>query len=133
MYARQRSVSDQIRSDQSLSHVRLFATPSTTIWQWKRYEVLIKTTIWITNKDILYMELCSTSCGSVGERGVWRRMDSHMCMAQSLHCSPETITTLLIYYTPIQNKKCKTKSMTWKVLSCKYNIIYLDLTLCLLS
>ena len=24
-------------------------------------------------------------------------------MAESLHCSPETITTLLINYTPIQN------------------------------
>ena len=35
--------------------------------------------------------------GSLGE------MDT--CMAESLHCSPETITTLLISYTPIQNKK----------------------------
>ena len=26
-------------------------------------------------------------------------------MAEFLHCSPETITTLLIDYTPIQNKK----------------------------
>ena len=27
-----------------------------------------------------------------------------MCTAESLHCSPETITTLLIGYTPIENK-----------------------------
>ena len=33
-----------------------------------------------------------------------------MCMAESLCCSPETITTLLISYTPLQNKKLnKTK------------------------
>ena len=28
-------------------------------------------------------------------------------MAESLRCSPETVTTLLIGYTPIQNKKVK--------------------------
>ena len=28
-----------------------------------------------------------------------------LCMTESLCCSPETITTLLISYTPIQNKK----------------------------
>ena len=27
-----------------------------------------------------------------------------MCMAESLHCSPKAITTLLIGHTPIQNK-----------------------------
>ena len=26
-----------------------------------------------------------------------------VCMAESLHCSPKTITTLLVTYTPIQN------------------------------
>ena len=31
--------------------------------------------------------------------------DSCICMAESLQCSPETITTLLIGYTLIQNKK----------------------------
>ena len=30
-------------------------------------------------------------------------------MAESLHCLPETITTLLIGYTPIQNKTLKKK------------------------
>ena len=28
-------------------------------------------------------------------------------MAESLHCSPETITTLLIGYIPVQNEKFK--------------------------
>ena len=38
-------------------------------------------------------------------------MDVCICMAESLHCPPETITTLLIGYTPIQNKKFKRKKM----------------------
>ena len=38
-------------------------------------------------------------------REVWGRMGMCICMAESLCCSPETITTLLIGYTPIQNKK----------------------------
>ena len=32
-------------------------------------------------------------------------MDTCICMAESLHCSPESIATLLIDFTPIQNKK----------------------------
>ena len=32
-------------------------------------------------------------------------MDTCVRMAESLHCPPETITTLLTGYTPIQNKK----------------------------
>ena len=35
-------------------------------------------------------------CGSLDERGVWRRMDTCVCMAECLCCSPESITTLLI-------------------------------------
>ena len=34
-----------------------------------------------------------------------------MCVAESLCCSPETITALLISYTPIQNKKKKVKKI----------------------
>ena len=45
--------------------------------------------------------------GSLDGRGVWERMDTCICMIESLHCSPETITTLLISYTPKQNKKLK--------------------------
>ena len=49
----------------------------------------------------------------------WRGMDTCICMAESLHCSPETITTFLIGYTPKQNdfgvkkkKKRKRKKCT---------------------
>ena len=37
-----------------------------------------------------------------GRRG---KMDTCVYMAEFLHCSPETITTLLMCYTLIQNKK----------------------------
>ena len=49
------------------------------------------------------MELWSMSCGRLDGRGIWGRMDTCVCMAESLHCSRETTTTLLIAYTPIQN------------------------------
>ena len=52
-----------------------------------------------------YMELCSIIYCSLDESGVWERTDTCMCMTESRPCSPETIATLLIGYTPIQNKK----------------------------
>ena len=39
-------------------------------------------------------------------------MDTCICMAESLRSSPETIITLLIGYTPIQNKKFKENTHT---------------------
>ena len=53
------------------------------------------------------MELCSVLCASLDGKGVWRRMDTCIWMAEFLHCSPETITTLFIGYIPMQNKKFK--------------------------
>ena len=41
----------------------------------------------------------------VDEREVWGRMDTCIYMVESVHCSPETITTLLTGCIPIQNKK----------------------------
>ena len=49
------------------------------------------------------MELCPMLFASQDGKGFWRRMDRCMYMAGSLCCSPETMTTLLIDYTPIQN------------------------------
>ena len=43
-------------------------------------------------------------CTSLDRRGVWGRMDTCICTAESFCCAPETITTLLVGYTPIQNK-----------------------------
>ena len=52
---------------------------------------------------VKHMEFCSVLCARLDVRGVWGRMDTCVCMAEPLHCSPETITTLLTGYTAIQN------------------------------
>ena len=44
-----------------------------------------------------------------GWEGVWGRMDARLCMTASLCCPLEIITTLLIGYTPIQNKEFNLK------------------------
>ena len=46
-------------------------------------------------------------CASLDGRGVGERMDTRVRMAESCHYSPETITTLLISYAPVQNQKFK--------------------------
>jgi len=64
---------------------------------------------WITN-----VELCSVLCVSLDGRGIWGRMDTYIYMAESLHCSPETTTTLLIGHTLIQIKSLKFENKYWK-------------------
>ena len=53
---------------------------------------------WITNKDLLYSTgnaaLCYAAAWKGGEFG--GRMHMCICMAESLRCSPETITALFI-------------------------------------
>ena len=61
---------------------------------------------WITDKVLLYSrfqhrKLCSMLCGSWVGRRVWGRMNTCVCMAESLCCPPETIITVLIGYIPI--------------------------------
>ena len=43
-------------------------------------------------------------------RRVWGSMDTGICRAESLCCPSETVTTLLIGYTPISNKKFKKRA-----------------------
>ena len=62
----------------------------------------------------LYLVLCARQDGS----GAWQRMDTCIGMTESLHCSHETVTTLLIDYTLVQNvwvflKKSKKKKGYW--------------------
>ena len=65
----------------------------------------------IPKKDLLYSTWNSTElCTSLGGKGVWGRMGTCTCVAESLKASPETVTTVLITYTSIQNKKFK----VWK-------------------
>ena len=60
---------------------------------------------WITNRDPWY----STRNCAQWQPG-WGRMDTCICMGETLLCSCETTTTLLIGYTPTQNKKLKKKN-----------------------
>ena len=63
----------------------------------------------ITNKVLLYSTGNSAQCyGSLDGRGVWGRMDTCVCMTESLHCPPETITTLLIGYACPVAQSCLT-------------------------
>ena len=64
---------------------------------------------WITNKDLLYSTENSAQCYVAAWMGgdLGGRMDPCTCMAESLCCLPETITTLLIGHPPKQNKKLK--------------------------
>ena len=59
---------------------------------------------------VQHRELRSMLCSSLDGRGVWRRMDTCVCMTESLCYLPANITTLLISYTPVRNKKLR-KSM----------------------
>ena len=59
-------------------------------------------------------ELCSISHGSLDGRGVWGRMDTCVCVAESLCCLPEIITTVLIGYTQTQNKWLKNNNNNGK-------------------
>ena len=43
------------------------------------------------------VELYPVLCGSLNGRGVWGRMDTCVCMAELLCCSPETITVNRLY------------------------------------
>ena len=64
------------------------------------------------------MELYSMLCASLDGKEVWGRMDTCICMAESLPCSSETTTAFLIGYTPTQNifgfKKIKLKNVFQK-------------------
>ena len=53
-------------------------------------------------------------CGSLDGSGVWGRMDTCVCMAESVCCAPETITTLLTGFTPSQNNQFKSIYITTK-------------------
>ena len=42
--------------------------------------------------------------GSLAGRGVWGEVDTRVCMAESVCCSPETITALLIGFSNIKKR-----------------------------
>ena len=44
-------------------------------------------------------------CGNIDGRRVWGRVDTCLCMGESLHCSSETVTIFLIGYPQAKNKR----------------------------
>ena len=52
---------------------------------------------WITNKDLLQSTGNSAQCYVAAWKGVWGKMDTCICMAESLCCPPETVTLLVSY------------------------------------
>ena len=46
--------------------------------------------------DVEHRELCSLLCGSLDGRGVWEKVETYMCMAESLCYSSGSIITLLV-------------------------------------
>ena len=58
------------------------------------------------NKVLLYRGLSSMLCGSLNGREIWWRMDTCICMAESLCCACETITTLLFGCCCLVTKSC---------------------------
>ena len=45
-------------------------------------------------------ELCSIFCNNLNRKRIRKRIDTYMCIAESLCCTPETSTPLLINYAP---------------------------------
>ena len=45
---------------------------------------------------VWHMKLCSVLCGSLNGMGLGGGVDACICMAKSLHCSPDAITTLFV-------------------------------------
>ena len=48
-------------------------------------------------------ELYSVLCNNLYGKKIWKRMDTCICITESLCCTPETITTFLVNY--IKKKK----------------------------
>ena len=70
---------------------------------------------WPKGPTVYHRELCSMLRGSLDGRAVWGRMDTCVCMAESLHCSPGTITFLISYVLCWVAQLCPTLCYLWTV------------------
>ena len=78
----------------------------------------------ITKNDLLYSTgILLSVMWKLGWEGVWGRIDTCTRMAEFFCCPAETITTLLISYIPIQNKKVF-KKMKVEILLIEQSIGY---------
>ena len=70
------------------------------VWDWHAHNAIFK----IDNQQgptVQHRELCSIFCNNLNGKRIWKRLDTCICITESLCCTPETNTTLLINYTPI--------------------------------
>ena len=85
---------------------KMRGTDSQGIWDRHVHTAIFK----IDNQEgppIQHRELSSMLCGSLDDRGIWKRMDTYLFMDEILCSPPKTITKLLSGHTPIENKKLK--------------------------
>ena len=61
------------------------------------------------------MELCSVVHSNLDVRGVWGRMDTCVCMAESLRCSLEGTTIVNCIYPHYKMKSLKSKKKIRKI------------------
>ena len=80
------------------------------IWSCQKLLVTLLYLKWITNKDLLYSTWNSAQCYAAAWIGGWfGQNDTCICKAESLCCSPETITALLTAIPQHKVKKYKRK------------------------
>ena len=75
------------------------------VWDGRVHTVIFK----MGNQEdptVQHRELYSILRDSLDGRGIWGRIDTCKCVVEALYC-PETITALLIGYTPVKNKNVR--------------------------
>ena len=79
------------------------------------------------------MEFCSMLRASLDGSKVWGRMDTCICLSESLHCSPGTTTTLLISCYKIRSLNLKIKKnfliLIKKKTAMRYHLILVRMAL----
>ena len=58
-----------------------------------------------------HRELCSMSCGSLDGRGIWGRMDTWICLAESLAVHLKLLQHCSVAILQYKNKKLKKKEI----------------------
>ena len=83
------------------------ASPTWWTWVW-----VSSGSWWWTGKPGVLQSMGSQRVGhnwatELKWEGIWKRVDTCICITESLCCTPETVTTVFINCTPIWNKKVK--------------------------
>ena len=107
---------------QILYHLRHQGSPE----YWSR--LLFPTPGYLPDPEIEPMFFCVSCIGRwiLYHYATWGRMDTCICMDEFLCCAPETITILLIGYTPIQKKIQKVKWVHFSMLKKNINFCHVN-------